>query len=186
MSRFSGTYDLYDFVFSHQDGEGEMKSFNEFKEKTGGKIYQYFEMELTESNIDTEIKLCNDPLMLSKREVPSEQGTSRKRRKPKFIYTYFGKEYDSLKKINKHHYITKKEIRFETLLDIIPYYPHAVSMSYTTKDSTYVVISDKSYVDISYENSRKYGYVNELHYYYTKELQNHYISVVKRYFLGHG
>lgn len=180
MSRFSGKCDLYDYIMMASEDMNEMECFNKFKKETGGVIYQHFKLELNEYNIDNEIKLVNNPFVLSKREVPWDDDKIHKTKK--FVYTYWGKDYFSLKELNKKHYYALKEIRFETLLDIIPYYPYIVSVSNSKDGNTYMVISSSSFVDSSYETNREYGWVSELHEIYKRDLQNHYIDIVLAYF----
>jgi hypothetical protein len=193
MSQFSGKNDLADTIFMQKmypmypNNENsplisnEMECFNIFKEKTGGVIHQHFKLELSESNIDFEIKNINNPKILSKREVPHED--DKNHTKPKYVYIYWGKEYNSIKEINKKGYHATKSIRFNTLLDIIPYYPHIVSfMSGGEDGKLFVVISGQSYVDHQEEEARKYGYKNEMTVYYRNRLQEHYVEVVNKYF----
>jgi hypothetical protein len=195
MSQFSGKSDLADTIFMQKmypmyPGKenspltsDEMECFNIFKEKTGGRIHQHFSLELSESNIDFEIKNVNNPRILSKREVIREDGDNNT--KPKYVYIYWGKEYNSLKEINKKGYYATKSIWFNTLLDIIPYYPYIVSfMSGGDDGKLFVVISGQSYVDHQEEEARKYGYINSMTNYYRTALQDHYVEVVDNYFSG--
>jgi hypothetical protein len=99
------------------------------------------------------------------------------------VYTYWGKEYKSLKELNKKGYYATRTIHFNTLLDLIPYYPYIVSfMSGEENGHLFVVISGQSYVDYQEEEARKYGYNNEMTNYYRTKLQEHYIEVVNKYF----
>lgn len=195
MSRFSGKSDLADTIFMQKMypiypgnpnsplTSDEMECFNIFKEKTGGRIHQHFSLELSESNIDFEIKNVNNPNILSKREVP--WGDGKEHRTKKYVYIYWGKEYNSIKELNKKGYYATKSIGFNTLLDIIPYYPYIVSfMSGGEDGKLFIVISGQSYVDHQEEEARKYGYDTEMTNYYRTALQEHYVEVVNNYFSG--
>lgn len=196
MSKYSGKYDLCDHIFMQKMypvypgnpnsslTSDEMECFLIFKQRTGGKIYQHIPLELNEFNIDHEIEVVNNPAHLSKREVPWEDG--KKHKTKKYIYTYWGKDYKTLRGINKRQYYSIKEIRFETLLDIIPYYPHIISMSSSSSESEHVVISSDSFVERQYEGGRAFGHESLMYDYYKRELQNHYIEVVREYFLQDG
>ena len=147
----------------------EMECFEIFKEKTGGVIYQYISFELTKYNIEKEIE-SNKFL-----EKVEENG--------KTYYKFFGKTYKTLKSLNKHGYWTTIEIHFETLLDIIPYYPYLISSACYTQDKYTINISDESFVDSEYKEHREYGWDNSvMKEFYKKRLQEHYIEVVLQYF----
>lgn len=192
MSRFSGKSDLADTIFMQKmypiDSNNphsplisdEMECFNIFKEKTKGVIHQHFKLELNEMNIDKEIEIVNNPRMLSKKEIPWEDG--KEHRTKKYVYIYWDKEYNSLKELNKKGYYSTKKIKFDTLLDIIPYYPYLVSFMSSDDETMFVVISVESYVEHSYEEFRKFGSEPSMYDFYRKELQNHYIEVVNTYF----
>jgi hypothetical protein len=194
MSRFSGKSDLADIILTQKMypvypgnlnsplTSDEMECFNIFKEKTKGVIHQHFKLELNEMNIDKEIEIVNSPRMLSKKEIP--WGDGKEHRTKKYVYIYWGKEYNSLKELNKKGYYSTKKIKFDTLLDIIPYYPHIVSFMSSDSQTMFVVISGESYVDYQYEEFRKFGSESSMYDFYRKELQNHYVEVVNTYFKG--
>lgn len=187
MSVFSGRCDLADHILmmKHRTKDGsdkkedlekarvlysdEMECFEIFKERTGGVIYQWADLELTKYNIDTEIEKNN---YLEK--YVDEQGKTR--------YKYFGKEFKTLKALNKYGYSFKKEIHFETLLDIIPYYPYIISVHVSNEGKDTIVISNESFVESEYLDHKKFGYEGAMYNYYKKGLQEHYIDVVLHYF----
>jgi hypothetical protein len=101
------------------------------------------------------------------------------------VYHYWGKPYKSLKEINKKGYYASKTIVFDTILDLIPYYPYIVSFMSSEEDcKMFVVISGQSYVDHQEEEARKHGYNIEMTNYYRKALQEHYVEIVNKYFSG--
>ena len=194
MSQFSGKSDLADTIFMQKmypmypDNPNspltsdEMECFNIFKEKTGGKIHQHFKLELNEYNIDSEIKRVNNSNLLSAVTVYE---TNSKDSKNSTVYKYWGKEFRSLKELNKKGYYATKTIYFDTLLDLIPYYPYTVSFLSGGEDGKlFVVISGQSYVDVQEEEARKYGYDNQMVAHYRKSLQEHYIEVVNKHYQG--
>jgi len=194
MSQFSGKSDLADTIFMQKmypmypDNPNspltsdEMECFNIFKEKTGGRIHQHFKLELNEHNIDFEIESVNNPNLLSAVTVYE---TNSKDSKKSTVYKYWGKEFRSLKELNKKGYYATKTIYFDTLLDLIPYYPYTVSFLSGGEDGKlFVVISGQSYVDVQEEEARKYGYDNQMVAHYRKSLQEHYIEVVNKHYQG--
>ena len=195
MSQFSGKSDLADTIFMQKMypiypnnpnsalTSDEMECFNIFKEKTGGKIHQHFKLELTPQNVQHEIEQVNNPNLFALKRIyePHPNGGFTDRE----IYVYWGKEFKSLKELNKKGYYATRTIYFDTLLDIIPYYPYIVSfMSGGEDGKLFIVISGQSYVDHQEEEARKYGYNNEMTKYYRTKLQEHYIEVVNKYFSG--
>lgn len=189
MSRFSGKSDLADTVMmqvmykKYPDMENSplvsdlMASFNKFKEETGGKLYQNFKLKLTEHNVDKEIERSD---FLTRTELPPKEGVNQ--RKKKYLYNYFGKEFKTLDALNKYGYYAKREIKFDTLLDLIPYFPHIVTVMTHTNGKKYVEITRESFVDIEYLNFREYGSESSLHDYYKKELQDFYNEVYIKYY----
>ena len=159
----------------------ELECFEIFKEKTGGVIHQHKRVEVTEYNQNFVAQQCKwfqvNPVQ---DEVPAE---TKKGKKPKqrYTYYYFGKEYLTLKSLNKHGVYITLDIHFDTLLDIIPYYPYVVSMSSCDKDHQEIYIADKSEVITERDNGLKYGYLNMWEF-YTKALQRHYLAVCEDYY----
>lgn len=192
MSQFSGKHDLADTIFMQKMypidpsnpnsplTSDEMECFNIFKKMTKGAIHQHIKLELSEMNIDKEIELVNNPRLLSKKEI--SWGDDKEHRTKKYIYIYWDKEYNSLRELNKKGYHSTKKIKFETLLDIIPYYPYIVSFMSADDKSTFVVVSSESHVESEYLKFRGFGSEPLMAEHYRKELQNHYIEVVNQYF----
>ena len=163
MSIWSGKCDLADHIsmMKHRTKDGsdkkedldkarvlysdDMECFEIFKKRTGGVIYQQVKLELTKFNIDKEIEI-NEHL----EKFVNENG--------KTIYKYYGQEFKTLKSLNKYGYYIKKEIHFQTLLDIIPYYPYIVTICCSNEGKETVVISSESFVESEYMEHREYGY----------------------------
>lgn len=201
MSIFSGKCDLCDHIAGMggwydrsgkpvKIGEGvgayysdEMQDFLEFKRKTGGVIYQHVKIKVTEWNQDLVAKKCSSFKIIEHTKVIPDRRTKIGQKEIKYYtYIYYGKEYNSLKELNKKHVYITKEIHFTTLLDIIPYYPYIIGLAASNKGKMTVVIGNKSYVDEQEEEALQNGWEHSLVDYYREELQNHYRSVVLNYF----
>ena len=202
MSKMSGKCDLYDHIggmggWYDRDGNpvkfgdenvhvyysDEMQDFIEFKRRTGGVMYQHMRIEVTELNQKLVSKKCKQFKVIEHVErVKDKRLKSGEKEKTTYTYEYFGKEYKTLKELNKKHVYITKEIHFDTLLDIIPYYPYIVSTSFSDKDKAIVYLSNKSFVDEEEELALKHGWERSSTDFYRKELQDHYREVVLRYY----
>lgn len=182
MSKFSGKCDLCDHIMmmkSHPKADNhnvlvsdEMECFELFKQATGGVIYKEIQIEVNEYNQKFISDLCD---YFTFEPIPKIS----ERHKQRYSYKYFGQEM-TLKQLNKEGVHVAVPIHFETLLDIIPYYPHIVICAFCQDGKQQITISGKSFVDTQIEDALKFGrfpYVD-----YKKELQKHYIDVVTRYF----
>lgn len=172
MSKYTGKCDLYDHVFmigcrGTTDDMSELEKFEIFKKRTGGVIYTHFPLELTKFNIDNEIKLVNNPDVLSR----NEDGT----------YTYYLTKYKNLKQLNKHKYYAVKEIHFDDILDLFPYLTHIISMMGSDENSEHIYITYQDYNTMREEESRLFGheYRNDFMKKYIKE---DLIRIVKEYY----
>ena len=193
MSRFSGKCDLYDHIAGSggwydrdgnpvkigQEGVGayysdEYKDFLAFKKLTGGVIYQHKKFKITPWNHEEATKLCPELEII---EQPTQSG----KRKKVYTYKYYGKEYTE-KELNKRGVWITIDIHFNTLLDLIPYYPYIVSM----RCGSTVYISQESFVDKEIDNRLENGFYSDLWEHYKKELQNHYREIVLTYFNPEG
>lgn len=155
----------------------EYECFNEFKEATKGTIYQHKKIEVNLDNQDMVAGMCKNFEVI---ELPLEPN----QRKPRYTYKYYDKEYKSLKEINKKGVYITLEIHFNTILDLIPYYPYIVSSMFSNNNQKIVYISDEPYTIEERDNMLKIGHSGSLSMYehYAKELQEHYIEVVQRYY----
>lgn len=200
MSVFSGKCDLYDTIMmqhfrckngsdkkedldkTHIYYSDELECFNEFKKKTNGVIYQHLEIKVTEQNQELIEKKCSNFKVIKHiREVEDKRCKDNKRKETTYTYEYFGKEY-TLKELNKKGVYITREIKFNTLLDIIPYYPYLVTTMYSSNDELKIFISKESFVDTEGRKFLQAGYESTMCDYYRKELQKHYIDVVQRYY----
>jgi len=201
MSMFSGKCDLYDHIMGTagwydrngnpvkmgDSGVGayysdEYRDFLEFKKRTGGVLHQHKVLTVTPWNHDDAVKLCPELEVIEhKRIVPDKRQKSGQREDVYYTYKYWGKEY-TLKELNKHKVYITIDIHFDTLLDLIPYYPYIVTMSCSNNGKQTVFISSQSFVDEEVDDHLKHGYYSEFWQYYKKQLQEHYQEIVLRYY----
>lgn len=184
MSKFSGSYDLYDCIYGQcETWQDKVKAFEKFKLTTGGRIRRLLDVELNIYNIDNEIANINNDFILSKRTethtVPDKRYKSGVKEVTKTSVIYYGKAYpiDKLKKISSF-----QEIKFDEMLDLVPYYPYAVAMAAVSSEEgkTSIIISNKSMVEREYLDTRKFGSNAEMTYNYRcEELKKELIETVK-------
>lgn len=205
MSTFSGKCDLYDHIMmeKHRTADGsddpqklkeaqvlysdELECFEIFKQKTGGVIHQHKLITVTEQNQMMVAEKCDQFEVIEYfDEVPDKRKKGGYRTIVTYTYRYWGRDYDTLKELNKHGVYITIDIHFNTILDLIPYYPYIIAMSYGSKDSEYVVISKKSFVLQERDEMYDYGYDSKMWEGYNKKLQDHYREIVLRYFNPEG
>ena len=168
MSKFSGKCDLCDHVYMGEGSEDEL--FEKFKKRTGGKLYQKFVLRLTPYNIDYEVAHNN---FLEKVE---ENGKTK--------YRYFSKVFPTLKSLNKHGYWATRTIYFDRKIDLIPYYPYIIAMSYYSDEKAIIFIANESFIDQEEKLLREYKSIGDreespMVNYYRRALADEYIKVVK-------
>lgn len=190
MSLYSGKCDLFDHIMMQKTYDmgrykvsDELECFNIFKEKTGGVIHQHKEIEVTEHNLDFIAEHCKDFWAIPHKQIVKDKRLKKGEKEvTTYTYQYFGKEYKDLKEINKQGVYITIDIAFDTLLDLIPYYPHIVTFSASSEGKQVVYISNESYAIRERDDHFKWGGSN-LWEYYNKRLQEHYLEVCERYFL---
>ena len=205
MSIYSGKCDLCDHIsgmggWFNKDGKpvkigdpdthvyysDELLDFIAFKKATGGVIYQHKHLKVDIFNQDLIAEKCPQFKIIEHVEKVKDKRLKQGYREDiNYTYEYFGKEY-SLKEINKQGVYITVEIRFNTLLDLIPYYPHIVSMANCQGGKQTIYISNESFVESEYEKHLQHGWESGLVTHYRRELQDHYREVVLRYFNPQG
>lgn len=191
ISGMGGWYDKDGKPVKMGEGSGayysdEYKDFLEFKKRTGGVLYQSLKIELTDWNIDYWInyykdsnKLCKSAYTVIKEDKRYKSG---KREITKYTYYYCGTKYDSLKELNEHGFYGDIEIKFNTLLDLLPYYPYIITMMFSDKDREKVYISNSSYVDMYTKDVAGYSEPSfRMIEIYREELKKHYVKVITEY-----
>ena len=164
----AGKCDLYDHVYmiGSRDTTKYMtkqEMFDVFKQRTNGTIYQSIRVPVTKFNIDL---LLENNKFLKK----TENNT----------YEYFGTEYKTLKQLNKVGVFYKREIHFDTMLDLVPYLPYIISIMTSDENGEYIEIGEHSYIDQQYLENLKYGYDSSKTWKFNmKRLQEEYIETIK-------
>ena len=206
MSVFSGKCDLFDHMsglggWFNEDGKpvefgdkdtpryfsDEYKDFLEFKRRTNGTLHQHKKIEVTNDNLKFIKEHCKE-FDYTKYAIRVEDKRVKEGHKYKHIctYEYWGTEYTSLKELNKKGVYITIDIHFDTILDLIPYYPYIVSASFTSTNddgtkSAYVVISKEPFPIRERDEFLQNGW-NNCWESYARRLQEHYIEVVLKYF----
>ncbi len=201
MSIFSGKCDLADHIngiagWYDKDGnpvkmgEGhgayygdEYRDFLEFKRRTGGVMYQHQKVKVTEWNQDEIAKKIPDQFKIIKHEaiVEDKRHKSGKRSDISYTYEYWGKEYKTLKELNKHGVFVTIDIHFDTILDLIPYYPYIICASCYNDGKETVFISKESFVIEERDEHFENGHFSDFWQHYIKRLQEHYFEVCRDY-----
>ena len=202
MSMFSGRCDLADHIMGlggwydkngnkvafGQEGVGayysdELKDFEAFKAATDGVMYQHVKIDrIDQFNQEFIKKKCKAfDFEKVEEQIPDKRSKTGYKTKVSYVYTYYGKKY-TLKEINKKGVYITVEIHFDTLLDIIKYYPYIVASSCSSEGKSVVFLSSESEVDCHYLDALQYGYEPGMKRYYDKALADHYLTVVRRYY----
>ena len=192
MSRFSGKCDLADDFFMNEEiirkehpeltEITDMDLFNYFKEKTGGVLYQHYNIEHVTDNNKHFVKEHCENFDYKYVEKTTPSGKIKK----ETIYTYYGREYTEKELKKKGGVFIKLEIHFDTLLDLIPYFPYLVTIMYADKDKEVIYITRESYVDTQYKKLLDGGFESQLYSYYKKELQKYTRDITLKYFNSTG
>lgn len=197
MSRLSGRCDLFDMIsgtggWFDKDGnpvkmgqEGvnayysdPMKDFEAFKKETNGVIYQHIKVKVDLWNQDYVKEHCQGFDFTKRSEIKEDKRfKDGKKKSDHYTYTYYGKEYKNLKELNKHGVYITKSIYFDTILELIPYFPYIVKVMTHSNGNTYVVISDRSYADTCFREHQWEG-TEELFHHYRKELAEFTRSII--------
>lgn len=190
MSKFSGKCDLYDHMMMKKltpsiDNPNllvsdELECFEEFKKRTKGILYQHHKIIVTEQNQNFVKDHC-DAFIINTHTITKPDKRLKEGQKicEYYSYEYYGKHYQTLKELNKHGVYITTEIKFTTLLDLIPYYPYIISSSCSTNDTEHIIISNQSYPESRLNEMLANSYLPCIDY--KKILQNHYIDIFKSY-----
>lgn len=202
MSVYSGKCDLADLIFGqggyfNKDGnsvklgdEGvnayysdEWLDFLAFKKKTGGVLYQHKNVKVNSYNKEEIKEHCENFDFKEKIVKVSDKRSKTGYREDKsYIYTYYGKEYTEKELNAKGGVYLQVEVKFDTLLDLLEYYPYLTSAVVSTGEKMKVFIHDKSFVDEEFDQLIKSGYVSNSRTYYKQKLAGHYAEVALKYY----
>lgn len=190
MSRFSGKCDLYDHIMmektydkgSYYDSD-ELECFKIFKEKTGGKLYQYRQVRVSTINQEELAEKCPKfSYTKNKIKTPDRRTKSGYREVTAYTYTYYDTTYTDLKSLNEAGGVTiSVEIPFENIFDLIPYYPYLIAVSVCNSEKETIYISKESFVDAELQRYLDWSVSNSMNNYYHKELQQHYVELIENY-----
>lgn len=143
MSKFSGRADLYDYVYSTvQTWDDYFQAFDDFKKKTKGKIYQYRKILVTEDNRDYIKSKVNLSYSNYTKNITDNNGVKKEILETSYLYQDI--IYPNIKALNKHGVYIPFELPFDTVFDLIPYYPYTISSATSNENSAYIVVADKS------------------------------------------
>jgi len=187
MSKFSSKCDLYDSMMTvcacelpkneyEDDLTYELRCLAFFKDKLNGYLHQAFKLKLTNLNIDNEIKLRNNPWILSKvahSEVKSDKRTKTgEKEKVYYTYCYQGEEYQNLSDIQ---YYAIKNIRLEDPLDLVLYYGFVPGVVTSQKNGKiYMQIANQAEIEKREESYRQNGFSIEHISHIKREWIDHY------------
>lgn len=206
MSRLSGKCDLYDHLsmMKHRTKEGSddpkdlkeakvlysdiMECFEIFKARTGGVIYQHHKIDKVDQfNRDLVAKYCGCfKILRHEEEYETKQG--KKKTHEVVEYEYYGKKY-SEKEINKKGVWIEIPIKFDNLLELMPYLSYIVAVACCNDGVEHIVISKESYPDEQFDSFLQHGFEDAVEYYYDhrkalaelyKEVVNDYMNPVGR------
>lgn len=201
MSRYSSKCDLADTIAGRggcfdKDGNpvedickgpgvlysDPMKDFEAFKKATGGVLHQHIKVKVDEWNQDYVKSHCPGFDFTKHTEVREDKRCKEgKKEYYYYTYTYFNKEYKTLKELNKHGVYITKNVYFDTILELIPYYPYIVVTMYSSKDEMHVVISDRGYEERCFREHNWDGVEKSFHR-YRKNLAEFTKEIVLKYF----
>ena len=204
-SVYSGKCDLYSWISGlggYYDKNGNPVSFNdpnvhcyfsdeyrdflEFKKQTDGVIHQHKKIKVDEFNQDLVAKHCSQfEIIEHKGQAPDKRMKNGVREETTYTYKYWNKEY-TLKELNKHGVFITIDIHFDTILDLIPYYPYLVVCGSHGDGKSYIVISNEPFPIEERDDHYRCGHDSKMWERYNKVLQDHYREIVLRYFNPEG
>jgi hypothetical protein len=82
--------------------------------------------------------------------------------------------------LNKKGVYITIEIKFDSIFDLVPYYPYIIGSSTSDSAGETIYISNSSYIDEKIDRYLESGISLEYIEFYKKELQNHYLQLAKR------
>lgn len=180
MSVLSGKNDLFDHI--SMMGDDDLSAFYAFKKATGGVIYQHRNIK--------EVNVCNQDfvkehcerfdIVKHEKKVANVRGNGFKT-VTSYTYIYWGKEYTAKELKKRGGVYFEMPIHFDSILDLIKYYPYIISVSCWDgeKKKSHIIISNQSYVDEQYDEMLQFGHLS-MKDYYDKELANYYHKMAQR------
>lgn len=193
MSRVSGKCDLLDHISMEkmypQNPENKhsplvsdlMECFKIFKKKTGGVIYQHEKVEVNLFNQFLVEKYSNMFKVIEHKEKRVDNRCKDGYKEyTYYTYSYWNKEYKTLKELNKKGVYIRKEITFNYLEDLIPYFPYVIVFSACDQESETIVLANESEPEERNREHIKHGI--EPGYYYQHELARYTRQIILDYY----
>lgn len=192
-----GKYDLYDHIcmekMYHQDPDNPnsplvsdiMKCFDVFKERTGGVLYQHYKVEVNDFNKFQIEKKCPFLNIIEHKSLKEDKRYKNSKREIiNYSYKYYDKEYSNLKELNKKGVYITREIKFDNIFEIIPYFSYIIASMSSNEDKEIIFISKENYIDKQYKQSIEIGSENAdyFNHYYRKRLANITKEICLKYF----
>ena len=192
-----GKYDLYDHIcmekMHHQDPYNPnsplvsdiMECFEVFKERTGGILYQHYKVEVNDYNKFQIEKKCPFLNIIGHKSIKEDKRyKDSKKEIITYSYKYYDKEYSSLKELNKKGVYATREIKFENIFELIPYFPYIIASMSSNGNKEIIFISKESYTDKRFEKDMITfpDNADEHNYYYRKNLANITKEICLKYF----
>lgn len=191
-----GKYDLYDHIcmekMYHQDSDNPnsplvsdiMECFDIFKERTGGILYQHYKVEVNIFNQHLIEEKCKGFKVIAHKEIKEDKRYKNTTREVvSYSYEYYGKEYKTLKELNKKGVYINREIKFDNIVELIPYFPYIIAACSYSNGKEYVHISSESYIDKCYKEDIKYDHAGDYwNHYYRKTLADITKDIILKYF----
>ena len=191
-----GKYDLYDHIcmkkMHHLDPDNPnsplvsdiMECFDVFKEETGGVIHQWVKTEVNEFNQHLIEKKCSIFKVITHKEIKEDKRYKNSTREViSYTYEYSGKEYKTLKELNKKGVYINKDIKFDNIVELIPYFPYIIAASGYYNGKEWIYLSSESYIDKRYKEDIRYGNDGDYwNHYYRKTLADITKDIVLKYF----
>lgn len=132
----------------------------------------------------------NNKLVYSNHSIEKKNAKGETKLVLQKFYYYWDKEYDSLKKLNKHGVYVMIDIPFDTILDLIPYYPYVIACHYFSEENEMVILAHESFVDQTINDRLESGWFDkdsiDFQWHYKHELQEHYRDVLAQLFYDIG
>lgn len=139
-------------------------------------MHQERKVLVTDYNID-DISRINHQLVYTNRTIKKTDKDGNTKEVLHRFYCYWDKEYDSIKKLNKHGVYVMIDIPFETIFDLIPYYPYIIACHYWSNDNEMVILAKDSFVDETIDKRLGSGWFNkdsiDFQWHYKQELAEH-------------
>ena len=191
-----GKYDLYDHICMEKTHLRDpnnlnsplvsdiMECFDVFKERTGGVLYQHYKVEVNDLNKFQIEKKCPFLNIIEYKSIKEDKRyKDSKKEIINYSYKYYDKEYSSLKELNKKGVYFTKEIEFDNIFELIPYFPYIIASMSSHDDKEVIFISKESYIDKRYKEDIRYGNDGDYwNHYYRKTLADITKDIILKYF----